>query len=278
MTLATKKNMTRYKLHDVLLKGNPDCTLDQWNKLITSYLLLTDKETKEEARDREAERVEKEMKEKYVESLDGEVWKPVIGYEGLYEFSNKLRVKSLIRFGVKKEHLLVQTPNNIGYLQVGLAKNRKTKTTYISRLSWEYAHDTKVPEGYVVNHISGDITDNRPDNLNIMTQKENCNWVSKGLTPAQKRANNKAWVEHFKHMPKKNRKPVMITYILTGTSLVFDSVTEACDFANLDRSGIKNVAVGKQHQTHGWTTEYLDYDPEIMMKAYWMEVVKGLEA
>lgn len=53
MTLATKKNMTRYKLHDVLLTGNPDCTLDQWNKLISTYLLLTDKETKEEARARE---------------------------------------------------------------------------------------------------------------------------------------------------------------------------------------------------------------------------------
>lgn len=219
------------------------------------------------------------MKEKYVENLDGEVWKPVIGYEGIYEFSNKLRVKSLIREGTNKEHILKVSLNNIGYACVGLSKQGKSKTTYISRLSWEYAHDKQVPVGKVVNHISGDITDNRPENLNIMTQKENCNWVSNGLTPAQKRANNPAYVEHMKNLSKMNkyslRKPVMITHILTGTSFVFDSVTGACNFAELVRCSVKNVAKGKQRHTHGWTTEYLDFDPEVMLKAYYLEVLKA---
>ena len=218
---------------------------------------------------------------------NNEVWKPVLGYEGLYEFSNKQRVRSIDRYvatkgngkRLSKGKLLTISPTQDGYLSVNLSKNGKSKTVYIHQLAWEYFNGMKVPEGMDVNHKDSNRQNNDPSNLEIVTHRANCNTVdTQGKTPAQKRWENPAWVKHINNLHKSARKPIVITHLATGTQFFFDSVTEACDFANLDRSGIKNVAVGKQHQTHGWITEYLDYDPEIMMKAYWMEVVKGLEA
>lgn len=197
------------------------------------------------------------MTNKYVESLDGEVWKDIIGYEGLYQFSNKLRVKSLIRKGVKKERLLVQTPNNIGYLAVNLSKNGDHKTTYIHQLSWEYANDRPVPEGFDVNHISGVITDNRPENLNVMSHKENCNQATQGKTPAEKRWDNPAWVAHIKQLAQmKPTKQVTAINLKTNEHTIYNSVTEAQDATGVARSTIKRISDNKQYQSNGYVFSY----------------------
>lgn len=59
---------------------------------------------------------------------EGETWKPVVGYEGLYEVSDHGRVKSCKRFRVGKrgaqtlvaERLMRQAHDHSGYLKVGL--------------------------------------------------------------------------------------------------------------------------------------------------------------
>ena len=49
-----------------------------------------------------------------------EIWCPINGYEGLYEVSDKGRVRS-IKFG--KERILKPLRNTCGYLQVQLWNN-----------------------------------------------------------------------------------------------------------------------------------------------------------
>lgn len=103
-----------------------------------------------------------------------EFWKPILGYEELYWASNWGRIKSLNYLRTGKEKIL-RPRKSRGYLHVFLCKNGKGKNLYVARLVWE-AFNGPIPEGMQVNHINEDKTDNRLENLNLMTCKENINW------------------------------------------------------------------------------------------------------
>lgn len=63
-----------------------------------------------------------------------ENWKPVVGYEGLYEVSDLGRVKSLNWQNRGFERCLYLKPHNKGYLQVELYKNNTAKMFMVHRL------------------------------------------------------------------------------------------------------------------------------------------------
>lgn len=107
-----------------------------------------------------------------------EIWKDIPNYEG-YQVSNLGRVKSLERLDAigrkRKEKILKPQMNSHGYYQVWLCKNSIQKFYIIHRLVWE-AFNGSIPENMQVNHINEVKTDNRLENLNLMTAKENSNW------------------------------------------------------------------------------------------------------
>ena len=104
-----------------------------------------------------------------------EYWKPVVGYEGLYEVSNWGRVKSL-KFG--KEKILKPSKNKKtkhGYLQVALWKNGQYKRYYVHRLVAEAFIDN--PNNYKeVNHKDENKTNNVVSNLEWCDRKYNQNY------------------------------------------------------------------------------------------------------
>ena len=103
-----------------------------------------------------------------------EQWKSVKDYEN-YQVSNFGRVKRLGNNKNKKEKLLKPQKNNNGYLHVGLSKNGIKKTFRINRLVYStFVGD--IPDGLEVNHIDENKENNKVDNLNLMTSKENKNW------------------------------------------------------------------------------------------------------
>lgn len=99
-----------------------------------------------------------------------EIWKDVLDYEGLYLVSNFGRVKSLIKGIILKPGF-----KGRGYLCVNLCKDGKLKNFLVHRLVVE-AFQGKIPEGLVVNHLNEIKTDNRLENLEICTHKENLNY------------------------------------------------------------------------------------------------------
>ena len=108
-----------------------------------------------------------------------EIWKPIKGYEGLYEISSLGRVKSLERYvannGGKyliKERILKPTKNQYGYLYVVISKNNINKHKLIHRLVAETFISNKHSKR-TINHINGIKTDNTLENLEWCTHKHN---------------------------------------------------------------------------------------------------------
>lgn len=100
-----------------------------------------------------------------------ELWKPIIGYEGLYEISNLGNVKSLKK-GFKKEKILKNRCDESEYVRVDLRLNGKSKTIRTHRLVATHF----IPNIYnkpQVNHINGNKSDNRVENLEWVSSIEN---------------------------------------------------------------------------------------------------------
>lgn len=108
-----------------------------------------------------------------------EVWKDIPGYEGLYQISNLGRVKSLERwvqnYGKLQHHpekIKVPANRGDGYQALILYKDNKGKNRYIHRLVAE-AFLPNPNNKMTVNHVNGNKSDNRAENLEWSTYAEN---------------------------------------------------------------------------------------------------------
>jgi hypothetical protein len=112
-----------------------------------------------------------------------EIWKDIIGYDGIYQISSLGNVKSLPReiFNcrrsyISKEKILKPSKDGWGYLKVVLYYNGSKKNFKIHQLV-AMAFLNHKPDGtqnLVVDHINDVKTDNRVENLQIVTQRYNC--------------------------------------------------------------------------------------------------------
>lgn len=101
-----------------------------------------------------------------------EIWKDVIGYEGLYKVSNLGNVISINYNGTKKSKLLAYHLNYKGYARVHLTKNKQDKYMSVHRLVAE-AFIPNIKKYPQVNHKNGIKVDNRVDNLEWCTNEYN---------------------------------------------------------------------------------------------------------
>jgi hypothetical protein len=102
-----------------------------------------------------------------------EEWKPVPGYEGLYEVSDHGRVRSLPRNGTVKEvKVLKPGMTNTGRLQFHLSKCNKVRAHSAHTLVLE-AFVSARPEGMECRHLDGCPTNNVLSNLKWGTKVEN---------------------------------------------------------------------------------------------------------
>ena len=123
--------------------------------------------------------------------MNNEIWKSVVGYEGLYEVSNMGRVRSVDHITIvnrggqtyekpTKGKMLIPLKRQHGYLGVQLYgkgghKKRNLRTMSIHRLVAEAFIEN--PLGLSeVNHKDEDKTNNRSDNLEWISHKDNTNY------------------------------------------------------------------------------------------------------
>lgn len=113
-----------------------------------------------------------------------EEWRPVVGYEGLYEVSNLGRVKSLYKACILKP----QKKRN-GYFQVNLYKNGTMKSRAVHRLVATAFIPNPLGKPQV-NHRDEDKQNNAVDNLEWVYARTNLNYGSRngkaGKTISQK--------------------------------------------------------------------------------------------
>lgn len=107
-----------------------------------------------------------------------EIWKPVIGYEELYQVSNLGNVKSLNYKKTGKEKLLKFTLTHKGYLMASLTKDHKTKKLFVHRLVAKSFIPNPENKPFV-NHINEIKTDNKSKNLEWCTHEYNVNYGSR---------------------------------------------------------------------------------------------------
>ena len=112
-----------------------------------------------------------------------EIWKNIKNYEGLYQVSSEGRVRRLdnyintgIRHSEKRLHkgrILKQRLKNNGYLTVDLSKDQQVKTISVHKLvAVAFLGEPKDGRNEV-NHINCNKQDNRLENLEWVTHKEN---------------------------------------------------------------------------------------------------------
>lgn len=98
-----------------------------------------------------------------------ETWKPIQGYEGFYEISDRGRV-----FSLKRKIFLKHHPGwNREYLQFVLRKRMEPQqSATVHRLVARHFLET-FREELQVNHKNGNKKDNRLENLEMVTAEEN---------------------------------------------------------------------------------------------------------
>ena len=148
--------------------------------------------------------------------MENEIWKDIPNYEGIYQVSDLGRVKSLERkvsFGtghrIVYEKFLKGVFDKSGYLTINLSKKSKVKNVKIHQLvSICFLNHTPCGSELVVNHKNFIRTDNRVENLEIVTTRENTNQKhiksSSKYTGVRWREDSKRWISKIYH----NRKHI----------------------------------------------------------------------
>ena len=100
-----------------------------------------------------------------------EIYKDVVGYEGIYQVSNFGNVKSC-KTGLIRNYYLEKN----GYYSITLRKNGVGNTRKVHQLVAEsFLNHKRCGYKLVINHIDLNKINNKVDNLEIVTNRENSN-------------------------------------------------------------------------------------------------------
>lgn len=169
-----------------------------------------------------------------------EIWKPIKGYEDLYEVSNLGNVRS------KKTKRNRKFSDHHGYNRVTLSKNNELKSFFVHCLVAEaFIDNSRIGVATQINHKDENRKNNNYENLEWVTAKENCNYgnhcqnIANSIKKGTKGYENLQRVRKEKGLGRKK-----VRCITTG--LEFNSMHEAGIFYNCCEKNIAANAYGRR--------------------------------
>lgn len=188
-----------------------------------------------------------------IKDLPNEVWKDIPDYEGIYQVSNKGRIKSLARIVgncKRKDKIIIPKDNGTGYYKVNLYKNGKHKNHYVHKLvaSVFINNEGNKP---CINHKDYNRKNNNVENLEWVTYKENNNYSCCS-----------------EHAALKNSLRVLVVDLDNNPIKMFASIHQCGRYFNVDASHISsiihnNYIFRKQYKLYSAYDEY-SFDVDIV--------------
>lgn len=173
--------------------------------------------------------------------LEDEVWLDIEGYEGLYQVSNKGRVKSLGNNKTRKDKILKpRTSSKHGHQHIVLCKDGFKTNKWVHRLVAQAFLPRIKKEANCVDHIDTDPKNNCVENLRWCTQKENCN--------------NELSKLHYRDAQRNIMTPVYCY----ETDKVYESASEVARSLNVKPGNVSKCCKGLCKHTGGYHFCYSD--------------------
>lgn len=152
-----------------------------------------------------------------------ERWAPIEGFPN-YEVSDAGRVRNVRRDRFLKPHFVGK-----GYLNVRLCNRSGHYMVRLNRLvALTFIGD--IPDGWDVDHVNGDKTNNHVSNLEIVTKSEN----------------------HKRAYATGLQTPRYKSVLCVETGEVFRSITEAAEHFGIRQGNLSNVVSGRRPSIRGY--------------------------
>ena len=129
-----------------------------------------------------------------------EIWKPIIGYENIYNISNLGRIKSIRNNIILKLH-----PDKDGYLRTNISKNGVRKNCYPHTEVAKSFLGSK-PENKEINHKDTIKSNNYESNLEYVTSSENKIHAQENGLRKSRQGQNNSQVKLTKEQAKQIRE------------------------------------------------------------------------
>jgi len=172
-----------------------------------------------------------------------EIYKDIIGYEGLYKASTKGNIKSVIKRN-GKDIILKQGIDKCGYCIVTLCKDKKKTTKTVHRLiALTFLFETNIQ----VNHKDGNKKNNDVSNLEFVSAKQNINHaIENGLLK----------FNTLKIAEEKRKVVLQIDKQTKEIINTFKSAHEASRLTGFNRGNISSSCRGNGKLVNGYNWKY----------------------
>jgi hypothetical protein len=165
-------------------------------------------------------------------------WRPVLGFEGLYEVSDDGQVVRIATHGKNPKPIrrLVQShkkPN--GYYAIDIQKDGQRHRDYLHRVIWQ-AFKGPIPSGLEINHKDGNRDRNRLENFELVTRSGNMLHCFEELSPSLNRVRG---TEH--HKAKLTPDDVLTIVKLSHSK----SWSELATMFGVSKNAIRLILIGK---------------------------------
>lgn len=190
--------------------------------------------------------------------MNGEIWKPIPGYEGLYEVSSTGRVKSLTRNINGRTYtgrMLKLVADRNGYIRVKICRKRIIERLLVHRIV-AIAFLPNPENKPIVDHIDGNPQNNNAKNLRWATQKENQNNPVSLCRFRQAKA-GKFIPDWIRQKGNASARKAIVMLDNNGNELAtFASLTQAQKKTKIAASSISAVCKNKRPSAGGYKWKY----------------------